>query len=106
MTVSVTMYLAGTDWEAEIDTREFDSLPRAGEVIVFHLMRYWARPDGFDVSGAECEVVAVQHHLYVDEKPDVHAYIEVAPRTDTDKQKLLRLYPHLAEEGGKAPESE
>lgn len=92
---SVTILINWRGYESyELDTRDFDTLPRIGETIMLIQGVDMRKPAYNGV--ALVRVTSVVHDLRVGYQAPVHAFVEVEPIDDA-LDVLEHLYP--AEEG-------
>lgn len=91
MTVSVTLLYNDDDFE----TREFDTLPRIGDTIVFMAAVDFRRRH---VHGtARALVTKVAHEMTIGNHRPVHAYVAIEPESTADATLLDALLDAAAE---------
>lgn len=92
VSVTITFLIHAKEVDYEID-RDFDTLPRIGETVVFSDVMKPA------VGGAYCRVEDVVHAWGSIGKHPVHAYIVVQPKTLKDANALVQLFPDMEQAG-------
>lgn len=88
VSVTVTFWLHAKDVDFEV-TRDFDTLPRIGETVIFSDATKPA------VGPAYCRVEDVTHAWNMLGKHSVHAYITVQPKRLKDANALVQLFPDM-----------